>query len=992
MLPHQLRLKNFLSYQELFLDFTGLHIAGIWGTNGAGKSALLESMAWALWGYSRVSNEDHLIYFGANEVKVDFVFSFGEDRFRVLRSRTKGGSPNLEWQIYTGDRWRSLTAKTVKQTQQLIIDTLKMDYETFVNSAYLRQGKADEFMLKKPPERKQVLAEILNLSSYEILAERAKELAKTCKGSALILQQQIQQLEKQCTDLEQLLPELPKLEQQKQELLQAENRDRTLYQTVQKLQHEHQWRQQQYQKLTADLEQLQQNISQIQQQLANLQAILSEEKNITRAYEHYQQISQQEQQLREKLPRYQQLQERYQYLVNFVDKQKQELQMYLRQYQAQLEQFQKQQQDLQPILSKADDIQAGLEKLQRARSHLQKLEQLHSQASPLLQRKQVLLLELETAKTKLSSQIEALSKQQQSYQNQAQKIQSLQHQSQAIAEQINILRKKEVYQKRVYEKGLERRDYLERIKAKLEECQKRQQELDLQTQALQAGEISVCPVCKRPLDQHHLENLHAQAEIAYRELQAEIWVLKEQKAVTECEIEVLRSEYRQLQAELQQLPKFLEQSGAITAELANYQTNRNQQQEFADQLQILQRQLATNQFALDIQQELSLLEQSLSQINYDEKDLALARGECDRWRWAEIKQAELKNAQQQLQKMQQKMQELESSIQQITDRLNHDYIAPPQQQELQQIYKAIQKLGYDPHLHQQLQTQLQQLTPALLRYQDLRHAQTQQPLLQKQLQNWQSHAEHLQKQITLLEQHLQKERSQLSQLPTLHTLEQQIHQNRQQLEQLLAQIGSLQQLQKQQAQYQTQLQQLKTQLKQLQYRQQLAEKLQIAYGKNGIQALTIEYILPQIEAEANHILAQLSDRQLTLRFITQKATKKQDKTIDTLDIEVSDLRGTRPYETYSGGEAFRINFAIRLALARILAQRKGCTLQTLIVDESFGSQDRAGCDRLLSALNAIAHEFGCILVVTHMPHLKEAFSTVLEVTKTSQGSQIIRHE
>ncbi|HTL89312.1 MAG TPA: SbcC/MukB-like Walker B domain-containing protein, partial [Leptolyngbya sp.] len=99
--------------------------------------------------------------------------------------------------------------------------------------------------------------------------------------------------------------------------------------------------------------------------------------------------------------------------------------------------------------------------------------------------------------------------------------------------------------------------------------------------------------------------------------------------------------------------------------------------------------------------------------------------------------------------------------------------------------------------------------------------------------------------------------------------------------------------------------------------------------------------------------------------------------------------GTRPYETYSGGEAFRVNFAIRLALARLLAQRSGTALQMLIVDEGFGTQDQEGCDRLVAAINAIAPEFACILIITHMPHFKEAFQSRVEITKTHNGSELM---
>ena len=132
-----------------------------------------------------------------------------------------------------------------------------------------------------------------------------------------------------------------------------------------------------------------------------------------------------------------------------------------------------------------------------------------------------------------------------------------------------------------------------------------------------------------------------------------------------------------------------------------------------------------------------------------------------------------------------------------------------------------------------------------------------------------------------------------------------------------------------------------------------------------------------------------------MQFLTQRSTKsnrskrKTTKLIDTLDILIADVRGTRAYETYSGGEGFRINFSIRLALARLLAQRAGTSLQMLIIDEGFGTQDVEGCERLIAAINAIAADFSCILTVTHMPQFKEAFQTRIEVKKTNQGSRLL---
>ena len=62
--------------------------------------------------------------------------------------------------------------------------------------------------------------------------------------------------------------------------------------------------------------------------------------------------------------------------------------------------------------------------------------------------------------------------------------------------------------------------------------------------------------------------------------------------------------------------------------------------------------------------------------------------------------------------------------------------------------------------------------------------------------------------------------------------------------------------------------------------------------------------------------------------------------IETLDIRISDSTGERPYENYSGGEKFRINFAVRLALSRILAHRSGARLRTLVIDEGSAARTR----------------------------------------------------
>jgi exonuclease SbcC len=170
----------------------------------------------------------------------------------------------------------------------------------------------------------------------------------------------------------------------------------------------------------------------------------------------------------------------------------------------------------------------------------------------------------------------------------------------------------------------------------------------------------------------------------------------------------------------------------------------------------------------------------------------------------------------------------------------------------------------------------------------------------------------------------------------------------------------------------------------------LYKQLERAFGKDGVPALLIEQALPQIETRANELLDRLSNGNMTVRFVTQSAykDKRREDLKETLDIQISDSNGTRDYEMFSGGEAFRVNFAIRLALSEVLAQRAGARLQTLVIDEGFGSQDAQGRQRLIEAINLVRSDFAKVLVITHIDELKDAFPNRIEVEKTDRGSTL----
>jgi len=199
VIPEKLTLHNFMSYQSPdSLDFSSFNIACLAGENGVGKSSLLEAISWALWGKSRAGADDDLVNQNANEMWVDFVFRIDKNLYKVLRKRKKGKRGHSELYLYSYHRktsgYHSLSQDTIASTQNKIEELIRTPYRIFTNSAYLRQGKADEFFTKTAAERKEILSEILDLELYENLSKKAREKAKSAKTQSESVKIQIEEL------------------------------------------------------------------------------------------------------------------------------------------------------------------------------------------------------------------------------------------------------------------------------------------------------------------------------------------------------------------------------------------------------------------------------------------------------------------------------------------------------------------------------------------------------------------------------------------------------------------------------------------------------------------------------------------------------------------------------------------------------------------------------------------------------------------------------
>ncbi len=252
--------------------------------------------------------------------------------------------------------------------------------------------------------------------------------------------------------------------------------------------------------------------------------------------------------------------------------------------------------------------------------------------------------------------------------------------------------------------------------------------------------------------------------------------------------------------------------------------------------------------------------------------------------------------------------------------------------------------------------------------------------------------QHSLEQLTVEKQQSEQEVQQLkSRLPDRKGLESEVVALKEQVNRKNIEVGGAQGRIKNLDYHRKQQKSLLARRDEIQRQISLLKQLERAFSKDGIPALLIEQALPEIESQANDLLERLSNGAMALKFETQadyKDNKRSDKK-ETLDIKISDASGAyREYEMYSGGEAFRVNFAIRLALSRVLAHRAGARLQTLVIDEGFGSQDADGRQRLIEAINQVRGDFEKILVITHLEELKDAFPARIEVEKGTGGSTV----
>lgn len=888
MIPLKLELKNFLSYggdsQEI--DFSAHSLICLTGKNGHGKSAILDGITWALWGQARKPSgnskpDEALLKVGQNKMLVLLDFLVGDVKYRVRREFSKvlsKSTANLDFFIWNEFRrdFLPLSEKTIRQTQQKINQTLRIDFETFVNSSFLRQGNANEFSKKNPRERKNLLAKIIGLEKFDLMQQKTSEMLKDVKS----LQKELEN--KREKDVAKIAS-LPEQMNKKNEL---------------------------DEKLTQLLELI--------KQATSFKGLLDEKKSMINAeiaeikkhIETKKELEMQKDLWRKKFFE-NCLRARNLFFEIISIKQS----ILLVDDQVKIEQNLKNAEEL--FLHKNVLIQKRLtlqEKLNYEKSILAKNQ---SDFYNLIhQDSQNILLKLEKEKTtremlqkqicETNDKINTLSDQLNKYKD-----------SDDFIIDFEILEKELQVKKAVHKNKLSK--FNERLMSLKKKVQHEQNCLNM----------TICPFCDEPFTKNKEARISKKIILHNHQINRLIIFLDKEHKVS-----------ASLEADLVQLSLKIKNSLFLKTTISQFENDKN---------------------ILD-----EVLKKLLAAEVVCKLDLEKIR--------EELLQLELKK---------------ESALKSEQDVIKNKIC--PLENEVLVLTKEIDLLGDVEKKYDLAKKDYANLQMIVQKKNEFLSLEKEKKILKNHRLELKIMCKNIANNLLEIEKKLTKTEKLKSEFLTLKKewetnveVLSNFEKDRQALLQSIAIVNAevllLQALQQEVLIADQKILMNKDELFTL-------EVLVEAFGKNGIQAILIEEILPQIEVASNQILDLISETHAKI-FIEPLKDLKGGGMKESLDIIISDQNGIRDYEMFSGGEAFRIDFALRVGISQVIASRAGTPLKTLIIDEGFGALDEEGVALIMNCIYKISQLFSKIIVVSHLPALKEMFPVHIFVEKVAGASKI----
>lgn len=969
MRPIHLRFAAFGPYAgQTDIDFTrfedGLFL--VCGPTGSGKTTLFDAICFALYahasGNTRTTDSFKSHYASAEQLCfVEFTFSLEDKIYHIRRIPRQPVYSKRKKEMIESGGTVELTLPngevlSGREANAHIEQLLGLSCEQFRKIVMLAQGEFRRFLDASSKEKQEIFRQIFRTDLYEQftlrLGTQTDQLERQGESARQTSLSMMQQLD--CTEdpeLEQLISasepspqtvcqHLTQSLAQGQQQLQALEQDASLFE----------------QQLTQlDLEQAQQLWQLFQSRQAlneQLSALHAQSPAIERSR---QQLSRLEQ-LSALLPSYTLLTDCRQ---RTVQKQQQ-----LKQAHQQLEQH-------QATLLQAQQDFLQVEVLSAKREHLardsQQISQQIAQSKRLSQLQQSLVQEQQQLEKAKRSVVLCRLLLQRAEQNascqQLQKAQQLHRQVALLYQQL---------------------EQVEMKKKQLETCRRQLEQAQMAAQLAQdLQEGSPCPVCgavhhpqpakwleDRPVEPQQLEALEAQRLELFGQLSS-------QKALLAQLMEALPAaanpdELSALKAQLEDSLSRLQQQIEQLIPAAKVSQPRYFDREYlSNQILPMQQQEASHQRALELlhQEQAALAEQ-------------LGIANLQPFNGAEQLEEQLMQMNRQQSQLSQQIRQYTERYQQASTRgaqLEQQHAQLTEDTQVLQCQLAALETDFSQQLHaQQLDTEADFLA--------LRSQLEQIPLLKQQIEQHSAQLLSCSVKLSQLNEQIGNRTP-----PDLDALREQHSAVSSQLEQTRTQLRQLSQRQALNNRLMQGIQQLSEQLEQLGKEYELVGGLhRLCSGKNpqrlSFESFVLTSYFEQIVAAANLHLWQMSMGRYQL---LRKKERSRGNTSSGLDLEIMDSYTGLPrhVSTLSGGESFETSLALALGLAEVVQQNAGgIQIQTMFVDEGFGSLDPQSLDSAIQTLTGLREEGRLVGIISHVPQLYERIPARIVVTSSINGS------
>ena len=1000
MMPISLTLSAFGPYPDtITIDYESFQEDGLFlitGPTGSGKTMIFDAMIFALYGKTsgQIRQTDSLRCDHAlNEIPtfVEFSFSLHQQNYTIKRNpkyylegKKTPKQPSALLTLPDGKM-----VEGIKEVNQKMISLLGVDDQQFKQICMIAQGEFTKLIMASSDEREKVLRELFHSETYQKLEEKLKVHLKTYQDKYDLLLNKRKDLmqELQVEDHQEYLSKQTKLiaSQQKE-----------------------------YDDLKKDLDQKKQQL-----QLYRLQnQRLIQLKDLKQQFQDLKKQENDYQKLNKTVDTLKKAQETNYLYISYIKQQKKLQTLKLNQEDF-LKQLKKLEKDYQEKKVQADSLDYKQQTKEKLQNQIQETKQLINQ----IYQYQNDYQNLQTLKQQyrmLDEEHKLFLKKKEKFENGLQRDQERIQSEQQVQSKYELIKQQYVRLNEQKVKVHQLSDYYDQIlklnenKSDLQEeytvvekqvdhekMQYNQMEkLYFRKQAgifaLQLKENQPCPICgslhhphpaqiekeditKEKLDQqakkvkqqeHRLQDILQKILLSNqkkemlvkqtKQLSSELNIQEEiSKEIFIKELDHLskdekrmKKEYLELQDELKYIQKLKKSVALSLKDMSTYESKELKQAQSLENIQVQIHQLSGKLDDSLRQYEIGEVNKNYQQVQKEYRQLSL----------------EIETIQQDYEKVKNKYLEIKTKI----SSLNQQII---QEQEIYDELDNKYHTALDAFINEEeflnLKTQINQIS-----------------ILEKKYQDYLISLKSLNKQIISLENEVKDstyvDLSSLSE--TIKEVNQQLREKNDDLEKLKIDYSLKEKMIKD-------IQKINQQLeKDEDTYQRYLDLYNLASGKNNARVSIERYVLAtyfeNMLIYANVIMKQLSQGryQLLRKDDAGKGRSQQGLELDVFDQESGNIRSIK---TLSGGESFKAALSLALGLSRMVQDYAGgIELNTLFIDEGFGSLDSQSLDQAMNCLMELHHENKLIGIISHVSDLKDRIERQLVVERKQKQSVI----